>query len=81
MIVIQRATWRCRKYINRNLSIIHIYWTIAKNDKGSQNQEIINKENKILKYCCKADISYAERKYQVLMKFSLSTYNQRTNAL
>ena len=53
--------WERRKHVNMNLSAIHIYWIIAKNDKGSQNQEIINKKNKILKYYRKTDVSHAER--------------------
>ena len=54
---------------------MYIYQTIAKNDKSFQNQEIINKESKILKYCCKAVVSHAEYRYQVLIKFSLLMYN------
>ena len=59
-----------------NLSAIHIYRITAKNDKDSQNQEVINRENKILKYYRKADVSHAEREHQISIKFLLSTYNQ-----
>ena len=63
-----------------NLSAIYIYRITAKNDKSSQNQEIINRKNKILKYCRKTNVSHVEHEHQISMKFSLSTYNQRTNA-
>ena len=80
MIVAEKATWGRKRHASINLLAIHTYWITAKNDKGSQNQEIINRRSKILKNCRKADVSHAEREHQALMKFSLSTYNQRTNA-
>ena len=56
--------WERREHASMNLSVIYIYWIIAKkNDKGPQNQEIINKKSKILRYCCKADVSHAEREH------------------
>ena len=75
MIIVEKATWERKEHVSMTLSIIYIYWIIAKNDKNSQNQEIINRRSKILKYCCKANILYADRKHQISMKFLLSTYN------
>ena len=80
MIVAEKVMWERRKHVSMNLSAIHIYWITAKNDKDFQNQEVINRESKILRYCYKTDVSYAEREHQVSMKLSLSMYNQRTNA-
>ena len=64
-----------------NLSAIHIYRITAKNDKSLQNQEIISRKSKILRYCRKTDVSHTERGHQISMKFLLLMYNQRTNAL
>ena len=61
MIVVEKTTWEHKKHVNVNLSAIHIYWITAKNDKNFQNQEVINKESKILKCYCKANLSHAER--------------------
>ena len=61
MIIAEKTTWKRKKHASMNLSAIHIYWIITKNDKNFQNQEVINRESKILKYYCKTDVSYAER--------------------
>ena len=79
MIVIERSIWECKRHANMNLLIIYTYWTIVKNDKSFQNQEVINRRNKILKYCCKEVVLYAKRRYQISIKLSLSIYSQRMN--
>ena len=61
MIVIERTIWERKEHASINLSAIKISWIIAKNNIDSQNQEIINRKNKILKYYRKADVSHTER--------------------
>ena len=59
MIVIERTTFEHKEHIDINLSTIHIYWIVAKNNNDSQNQKIINKRNRtLLRYCHKPIVLY-----------------------